>query len=80
MANPKKAPSVTNSAYKIGAAARRAKVASVAPAPNEITPVQGLIRASLDGKPISSERQSLAFGPSSVSIPEFSVARKSQRD
>jgi len=73
----KKFPPSQNSAYKLAAAARRAKVASVAaPIADEVKPSEGRIRVKLTGKPISSDRRSTVFGPSSIHIPEFSSVRK----
>ncbi|MBX9684007.1 MAG: hypothetical protein K2X41_09490 [Hyphomicrobium sp.] len=66
-----------NSAYKLAAAARRAKVASVvAPIVGEVKPSQGRIRVTLGGKAISRNARSAVFGPSSIDIPEFSSVRK----
>ncbi len=73
----KKTPPGQNSAYKLAAAARRAKVASMgAPIVGEVKPSQGRIRVTLGGKPISRDAKSSVFGPSSIDIPEFSIARK----
>ena len=73
----KKTPHSQNSSYKLAAAARRAKVASMAtPISGEVKPSQGRIRVTLGGKPIRRERQAAVFGPSSIDIPEFSIVRK----
>jgi hypothetical protein len=64
-----------NSLYKINAAARRAKIASiVTPVTNEVKPLQGRIRATLDGNAI--RLPASVFGPTSIDIPEFSMIRK----
>ncbi|MCE3605194.1 hypothetical protein LXA47_16455 [Massilia sp. P8910] len=73
----KKTPPGQNSAYKLAAAVRRARVASMAtPVVGELQPSQGRIRVTLAGKPISRDRRSAVFGPSSIDIPEFSSVRK----
>lgn len=73
----KKTPPARNSAYKLAAAARRAKVASVAGAiVGELKPSEGRIRVTLAGKPISRDRHAALFEPSSIDIPEFSSVRK----
>ncbi|CUI05373.1 hypothetical protein [Massilia antarctica] len=73
----KKTPPGQNSAYKLAAAARRAKIASMAGTiVGEVKPSQGRIRVTLGGKPISRERRAAVFGPSSIEIPEFSGVRK----
>ncbi|PKB13790.1 hypothetical protein [Janthinobacterium sp. 64] len=73
----KKTPPPQNSAYKLAAAARRAKVASMsAPIIGEVKPSQGRIRVTLGGKAISRDARSGLFGPSSIDIPEFSSVRK----
>jgi hypothetical protein len=73
----KKTPPTQNSAYKLAAAARRAKVASMgAPIIGEVKPSQGRIRVTLGGKAISRDARSGVFGPSSIDIPEFSSVRK----
>lgn len=66
-----------NTAYKLAAAARRAKVAAMtAPLVDEVKPSQGRIRVTLGGKPFTREHQAAVFGPSSIDIPEFAMARK----
>jgi hypothetical protein len=73
----KKTTPILNSAYKLAAAARRAKVASMgAPIAGEVKPSQGRIRVTLGSKAISRNARSEVFGPSSIDIPEFSSARK----
>jgi hypothetical protein len=73
--DPKKTPSGKNSRYKIEAAARRAKIASIgAPIAHEIKPLQRRIRATLDGKAI--RMRASVFGPASIDISEFSTVRK----
>lgn len=73
----KKTPPIQNSAYKLAAAARRAKVASMgAPIVGEVKPSQGRIQVTLGGKSLSRDARSGAFGPSSIDIPEFSSVRK----
>ena len=73
----KKTPPSQNSAYKLAAAARRAKVASMGtPIVGEVKPFQGRIRVTLGGKPISRDARSGVFGPSSIDIPKFSSVRK----
>ena len=73
----KKPPPSQTSAYKLAAAARRAKVASMGvPIVGELKPTQGRIRATLGGKPISRDRRTAVFGPSSIDIPEFDTVRK----
>lgn len=75
----KKTPPSQNSAYKLAAATRRAKVASMgAPIVGEVKPTQGRIRVTLSGNPISRDRRASVFGPSSIDIPEFSTARKAK--
>lgn len=77
MTTLKKPISSQISAYKLAAAARRAKVASMdAPILGEVKPSQGRIRVTLSGKAISRNARSGVFGPSSIDIPEFSIARK----
>lgn len=77
MTTLKKPPSNQVSAYKLAAAARRAKVASMdAPILGEVKPSQGRIRVTLSGKAISRNARSGVFGPSSIDIPEFSIVRK----
>ena len=66
-----------NSAYKLAAAARRAKVAVMGvPIVGEVKPSDGRIRVTLSGKSISRDARSGVFGPSSIDIPEFESARK----
>ncbi|MES2741671.1 MAG: hypothetical protein V4754_12070 [Pseudomonadota bacterium] len=73
----KKPAQSQTSAYKLAAAARRAKIASIgAPIVGEVKPSQGRIRVTLSGKAISRDARSGVFGPSSIDIPEFSSARK----
>lgn len=73
----KKMPLNQNSAYKLAAAVRRAKVASNgATLIGEVKPSQGRIRVTLGGKAISRDSRSDVFGHSSIDIPEFSIARK----
>ncbi len=73
----KKTPLPQNSAYKLAAAARRAKLASMAePISGDLTPSQGRIQVTLAGKPISRDRQAKLFGPSSIDIPEFAIFRR----
>lgn len=73
----KKTPPSQNSAYKLAAAARRAKIASMgAPIVGELKPSQGRIRVTLGGKIISRDSRSGVFGPSAIDIPEFSIVRK----
>lgn len=73
----KKTPQSQTSAYKLAAAARRAKIASIgAPIVGEVKPTQGRIRVTLSGKSISRDARSGVFGPSSIDIPEFSSVRK----
>jgi hypothetical protein len=73
----KKTPLSQNSAYKLAAATRRAKVASMgAPIVGEVKSSQGRIRVTLDGKAFSRDARSGVFGPSSIDIPEFSSVRK----
>lgn len=73
----KKTPPSQNSAYKLAAAARRAKVASMGePIVSEVKPSQGRIRVTLGGNAISRDVRSDVFGTSSIDIPEFSSARK----
>ncbi len=73
----KKMPPTQISAYKLAAAARRAKVASVgAPIVGEVKPSQGRIRITLSGKAISRGARSGVFGPSLIDISEFSIGRK----
>lgn len=77
MTSFKETPPDQNSAYKLAAAARRAKVASIAaPIVGEVKPAQGRIRITLVGKPIGRDRHAAVFGPSSIDIPEFLLARK----
>lgn len=69
-------PSQTSS-YKLVAAARRAKVASMAkPITGEVKPSQGRLRIKLDGQPIRRERELAFLGASFIDIPEFSTFRK----
>lgn len=73
----KKTSPSPNSAYKLAAAARRAKVASMdALIVGEVKPSQGRISVTLGGKAISRNARSGVFGPFSIDIPEFSSARK----
>lgn len=73
----KKPPSSPSSAYKLAAAARRAKIAFIgSPIIGEVKPSQGRIRVTLGGKAISRDARSVVFGPSSIDIPEFSSVRK----
>ncbi len=73
----KKTPLSPNSTYKLAAAARRAKLASIgAPIVGEVKPSQGRIRVTLGSKAIGRDGRSGAFGPSSIDIPEFSIVRK----
>lgn len=73
----KKSPPIPNSPYKMAAAARRAKVASMAAQiVGEVKPSQGHIRVTLSGKSISRDSQAAMFGPSLIDIPEFSLVRK----
>lgn len=73
----KKTPLGQNSTYKLAAAARRAKVASMgATIVGEVKPSQGRIRVTLGGKAISRDARSDVFGPVSIDIPEFSSVRK----
>lgn len=77
MSTLKKPTPTQTSAYKLAAAARRAKVASMdAPILGEVKPSQGRIRVTLSGKAISRNARLGLFGPSSIDIPEFSIARK----
>ncbi|MFS2004146.1 hypothetical protein ACEN9F_11035 [Duganella sp. CT11-25] len=77
MAALKKTSPSPDSSYKLAAAARRAKVASMgALIVGEVKPSQGRIRVTLGGKAISRNARYDAFGPSSIDIPEFSSARK----
>ena len=77
MTAPKKSPLSQDAAYKLAAAARRAKVASAgATIEDEVKPSQGRIRVTLAGKPISRDRCAAVFGPSAIDIPEFSSVRK----
>lgn len=70
----KKPPLSQNSAYKMAAAARRAKVASIgAPIKGEVKPSEGRIQVTLGGNAISRDARSSVFGPSSIDIPEFSI-------
>ncbi len=72
----KKTPHNQQSAYKLAAAARRAKVASLgAPIVGEVKPTQGRIQVTLGGRPISRDRRAAVFGPSSIDIPEFALVR-----
>lgn len=72
----KKTPPGQNSAYKLAAAARRAKIASTGlSVVGEVRPSQGRIRVALGGKAISRDALSGVFGPSSIDIPEFSIVR-----
>ncbi len=72
MADPR---SGKTSAYRVEAAARRSKVAAnLAPIENELIPVGGRIRATLNGKTI--RLSASVIGPTSIDIPEFSIARK----
>lgn len=76
----KKTPLGQNNAYKLAAAARRAKVASLAaPIVGEVKPLEGRIRVTLGENSISRDRRSVVFGPASIDIPEFSSARKRKR-
>ncbi len=69
-------PSQTSS-YKLVAADRRIKVASMAkPVIGEVKPFQGRLRVKLDGKPIRRERGLAFLGASLIDIPEFSAFRK----
>ena len=73
----KKPAASPTSAYKLAAAARRAKVASmVGPIIGEVKPSQGRIRITLSGKAISRKARSGIFGSPSIDIPEFSSVRK----
>lgn len=73
----KKTPPSRNSSYKVAAATRRAKIASiVTPIAGEVKPSQGRIRVTLGSKAIGREHQVAAFGQSSIDIPEFSIIRK----
>jgi hypothetical protein len=72
----KKAQVDASTAYKLAAAARRAKVAAtVMSLEREIVPAAGRIRVVLSGKPITRDRQETLFGPSAIDIPEFRLAR-----
>lgn len=73
----KKTSQAQISAYKLAAAARRAKIASIAaPIVGEVKPSQGRIRVTLSGESISRDARSGLFGPSSIDIPEFSSVRR----
>lgn len=73
----KKTSADQNSAYKLEAAARRVKVASMdAPIAGEVKPSGGRIRVKLSGKAISPDRHLMVFGRTSIDIPEFALARK----
>lgn len=73
----KKTSQTQISAYKLAAAARRAKIASIgAPIVGEVKPSQGRIRVTLSGEAISRDARSGLFGPSSIDIPEFSSVRR----
>lgn len=78
----KKASNATGptASYKLAAALRRAKVAAAAtPLEREIRPVAGKIRAVLNGKILSQDRQEALFGPGAIDIPEYKQARKTSR-
>jgi hypothetical protein len=63
--------------YKLAAAARRAKVASIGTLiVGEVKPTLGRIQVKLGGKPISRGSRSGLFGQSSIDIPEFANERK----
>ncbi|WP_295999154.1 hypothetical protein [Rugamonas sp.] len=73
----KKTSLIDNNPYKLAAAVRRAKMASMDTSiAGEVTPSQGRIRVTLGGKALGRDRQTALFGPSSIDIPEFSIARK----
>jgi hypothetical protein len=79
MADPEKTRARMDSAYRIKAAARRAKIAAdVSPIENELIPFEGRIRARLNGKAMSPSAS--VIGPTSIDIPEFSEARKKKQD
>jgi hypothetical protein len=83
MADPEKTRPGKTSAYRVEAAARRAKIASkLAPIENELNPVAGRIRATLNGKTIrpSASASASVIGPTSINIPEFSFVRKRKQD
>lgn len=65
------------SAYKLAAAARRVKIASMGvPIVGEVKPSQSRIRVTLGNKAISQDARSGMCGPSSIDIPELSSVRK----
>ncbi len=79
MADHEKSRPGKTSAYRVEAAARRAKIASkLAPIENELIPVAGRIRATLNGKTIRPSAS--VIGPTSINIPEFSIVRNGKQD
>lgn len=65
-----------SSPYQIAATARRLKIAAEATETDELAPSNGRIRITLGGNTLSREYQAKVFGPSSIDIPEFALARK----
>ena len=77
MTTSKKTPTNRIDAYKLAAAARRTKIATMkVQIDGEVKPSQGRIRIKLGGKAISRSAKSGVFGSSSIDIPEFSMVRK----
>jgi len=67
-------------AYKLTAAARRARLAcATVPIDGEVIPSEAGITITLSGKPISGERLVALVGQSAIEIPEFSLARNGKQ-
>lgn len=77
MSATKKTLPSPNETYKLAAAARRARLATVeAPIPGEIKPLRGRIRVTLNGTLDHPDSVLGDSGPRLIDIPEFAAARK----